>query len=309
MDILERIVQVLPRLKTKLQLTCLIALIGGIIATRSLRPSAVLAQISAGAIGVLFLIFGQVFGGLGQVRPQERAQLISRLFVIFVVFILALVLLTGIFLARGGNSASQPSQTTAVAADPALYDVGTNVVLAFSKDKAINQLADKLAQERVARDQIREPIRSVYSGLLRLRELRLGFRGALEARIALIDGKATQKQLDNNLQVLSAAAAGVFDAMRIVGRNFEAIAVDLDLQEPALATAFGRYFMRNTNIFQGDSFASTWKDKSSGELRELLRQLDDNTLLLNSSLDDLRGVVKKFFPDLGDLYAPFNRPR
>lgn len=103
MDLLAKLAETLPKVKTKLQLTGLIALVGGIIATHAARPEALLAQISAGAIGVLFLVFGQVFGSLGQVESQERAKLIFRLFLVFIVFILALVLLTSVFLAREGN--------------------------------------------------------------------------------------------------------------------------------------------------------------------------------------------------------------
>ena len=300
MDALERLAQVLPKLKTKLQLTGLIALVGGVIATRAVRPSAVLAQISAGAIGVLFLIFGQVFSSLGQVRPDQRAQLIYRLFIIFVVFILALVLLTGVFLVHGGNSPSQPSQII-TPAQRTRQELGVTLVFAMSQDGTIKQISDRLTREAAARDKIKTPLRNFYSGLLNLKENRREFRSFLEARIALIEGKAEEKQLNDNLGLLRLADDVVLSGLRSVKLAFQDIQVDLDMEDPNLSAAFPSYVLSNIGIFKS---STNWDDKSSDELRDLLRQLDANTLLLDSLLDDLRALVRKFFPDLGDLYEP-----
>lgn len=124
MDWITRLAVNLPKLKTKLQLTGLIALVGGTIATRAIRPDALLAQICAGAIGVLFLVFGQVFSSLGQVEQRERATLVLRLFIIFIVFILALVLMTGIFLASAAPTGKQSSQHVEASGDCSVANSG-----------------------------------------------------------------------------------------------------------------------------------------------------------------------------------------
>lgn len=64
MDFFGRIVGALPRLRTKLSVTGLIVAVAGYIATRAVEPSAIQAQISVAALGIVFLVFAQAFHGI-----------------------------------------------------------------------------------------------------------------------------------------------------------------------------------------------------------------------------------------------------
>ena len=95
---LAQIARVLPNLRNRFALIGLVVTVAGFVATRVVAPEYVHAQIAAGAIGVLFLVFGQVFHHLGSFPEAERTQLITRLFLVFVALVLALIGLTGYFL-------------------------------------------------------------------------------------------------------------------------------------------------------------------------------------------------------------------
>jgi hypothetical protein len=95
MAFLDTLVGVLPRIKTRLQYSGLLVAVAGFIATKAISPNAVSAQISAGAVGILFIVFGQVFARLESFPTQERTKLILWLFVLFALFTLGLVGLTG----------------------------------------------------------------------------------------------------------------------------------------------------------------------------------------------------------------------
>jgi hypothetical protein len=107
MDFLTRLVNILPRLRNRFALTGLLIMVAAFVATRAVAPDAIQAQVSAGAIGVLFLVFGQVFHQLASFPAKDRADLVTRLFALFVVLIVALVTITGYFLrsAAGAHSA------------------------------------------------------------------------------------------------------------------------------------------------------------------------------------------------------------
>jgi NADH:ubiquinone oxidoreductase subunit 6 (subunit J) len=95
---LSRLATVLPRVRNKLAVAGVLISVAGFVATRSVDPDAVHAQVSAGAIGVLFLIFGQVFHHLASFPEGDRLRLITRLFGLFVILVLALLVITGLFL-------------------------------------------------------------------------------------------------------------------------------------------------------------------------------------------------------------------
>ena len=98
------VVEALPKLRTKLQLTGLIVAIAAIVATRAVAPQALNAQLSAGAVGVLFIVFGQVFSSIKDFPEQERSRLVLLLFGIFCIFVLALIVVTGFFVSRAAET-------------------------------------------------------------------------------------------------------------------------------------------------------------------------------------------------------------
>jgi hypothetical protein len=72
-------------------LTGLIVGVAAFVAVRFAAPDAVVAQICAGSIGVLFLIFGQIFQAISHFPERDRVKLVITLFITFLVFILCLV--------------------------------------------------------------------------------------------------------------------------------------------------------------------------------------------------------------------------
>jgi hypothetical protein len=85
------LIQALPTIKTKFQLTGLLVGVAAFVAVRFAAPDAVVAQICAGSIGVLFLIFGQLFQAIPNFPAPDRVKLVITLFIAFLLFILCLV--------------------------------------------------------------------------------------------------------------------------------------------------------------------------------------------------------------------------
>lgn len=105
----EKFVNLIPRIKTPIQLAGLALAIAAVIAIRSVVPGATKAQISAGAIGVVFLVFGQVFAALGSFPQKDRVKLVVSLFSIFCAFVIALVVVTSILVAKTMESVDTDS--------------------------------------------------------------------------------------------------------------------------------------------------------------------------------------------------------
>jgi hypothetical protein len=97
-----KLLEVLPNIRTRLQLSGLVVAVAAVVATRAVVPQAVNAQLSAGAIGVLFIVFGQVFSSLKDFPEHERSRLVLVLFGFFCVFVVTLVVTTGLFVSRAG---------------------------------------------------------------------------------------------------------------------------------------------------------------------------------------------------------------
>jgi hypothetical protein len=111
MSIWTSLAQGLPKLKTRLQLTGLVILVGGFLVARSVAPEEVHAQICVGVIGVLFLVFGQVFNAIRDIPELERARLLFRLFLVFAVLVVALIVATGYFLVQGSTMRATREKT------------------------------------------------------------------------------------------------------------------------------------------------------------------------------------------------------
>jgi hypothetical protein len=104
---LSRLAGLLPRIKTRLQLSGLAIAVGAWVAVRTISPNALKAQISAGAIGIAFVVFGQVFSALGTFEAAQRAKLIIALFVIFCIFVLSLIVVTSLFVLNAERSTAE----------------------------------------------------------------------------------------------------------------------------------------------------------------------------------------------------------
>src|ERR1044071_1938508 len=85
------IIKALPGVKNKFQLTGLIVSVAAFVAVRFADPNAVVAQVCAGAIGILFLIFGQIFQAIPHFPEHDRVKLVITLFIAFLLFTLSLV--------------------------------------------------------------------------------------------------------------------------------------------------------------------------------------------------------------------------
>lgn len=96
----ESLIKALPRLRNQFGLVGFIVAIGAFVAVRTIAPGSIHAQISAGSIGVCFIIFGQVFYFLKDIPEDDRAKLIIRMFIIFCVFTLSLIAATAYFIIK-----------------------------------------------------------------------------------------------------------------------------------------------------------------------------------------------------------------
>src|SRR5205809_6732039 len=78
---LTEIIKILPAIKSKFQLTGMIVGIAAFVAVRVASPDAIVAQVCAGTIGVLFLIFGQIFQPIPSFPEHDSVKLDITLFV------------------------------------------------------------------------------------------------------------------------------------------------------------------------------------------------------------------------------------
>jgi hypothetical protein len=93
-----QLLNALPSLRNKFAVTGVIVAVAGYIATRAVDPSAIQAQISIAALGIIFLVFGLAFHAIESFPAQKRSSLILSLFVLFSLLVLALIGATGYFL-------------------------------------------------------------------------------------------------------------------------------------------------------------------------------------------------------------------
>jgi uncharacterized protein YjbI with pentapeptide repeats len=196
MDWIDQLARVLPKLKTQLQLTGFIVLIVGVVATRVVAPDQIHAQISAGAIGIVILVFAQIFRYLKDFPLEERVRLILVLFIAFIVFILALVGMTGYFISRSSHqsnlntnsnqnsspnpSASSPTIQGSLTTDPNSNGTisGVSRELAESYKTALEQFGSKEASiqlggiyslAKIANEskELHWPIIAIFTGYVR----------------------------------------------------------------------------------------------------------------------------------------------
>lgn len=76
MAVFEKLVEVLPRIKTKIQLIGLIVIVGGVITTRSLAPEQLPVAFIIGGVGILFVAYAQIFPSLKDFPENQRVFLI-----------------------------------------------------------------------------------------------------------------------------------------------------------------------------------------------------------------------------------------
>src|SRR5690348_6434717 len=91
-------IEAIPRLRTKIQLTGFIVLIVAVMIVRVISPNNTKAMLSAGAIGVSLVIFGQIFQFLHLFPENQRVFLVLMLFFMFACFSAVMVILTANFI-------------------------------------------------------------------------------------------------------------------------------------------------------------------------------------------------------------------
>lgn len=93
-NILDKLVDVLPKLRNQFSFVGFVVMIGAFVAVRKVAPDALPAQITAGSIGVTIIIFGQVFYYLRLIREGQRAWFILAMFAVFCGFMISLTTIT-----------------------------------------------------------------------------------------------------------------------------------------------------------------------------------------------------------------------
>jgi hypothetical protein len=100
-------VEVLPRIRTKIQLTGLAVAIVGFVMIRLASPDAVRAQLAAGSIGICLVVFAQIFHFMEAFPARSRVTLVIAIFFAFLIFTLLMAGIVSVEL----KPASIPEQT------------------------------------------------------------------------------------------------------------------------------------------------------------------------------------------------------
>lgn len=83
----EKVIETLPRIRTKIQLTGLVVTIVGYILVQATNPEApISAQLAVGSIGIVIIVFAQIFHFLKDFPENSRLTLVLSLFIIFILY-------------------------------------------------------------------------------------------------------------------------------------------------------------------------------------------------------------------------------
>jgi tetratricopeptide (TPR) repeat protein len=135
-DLLGFAKDVLPKIKTRIQLSGLIVTLVVVFLIRAFAPENTPAQICGGMIGICIIIFTLVFNFLSEFPEGDRARVVLTLFIVFSVTIVTLVALTGYFLLMDSSRAYS-----------ALYDTAKKQL--EEKEDALNADLKKLAERKI----------------------------------------------------------------------------------------------------------------------------------------------------------------
>jgi len=92
----------LPRLRTRTQLTGLVLVVAGFIASTQVARQFLPGTIAVGIVGVFFLIFGQLFSSLEHFPQKDRKQVVLIVIGLFV-FLVSGVSVAGAVLTLKGH--------------------------------------------------------------------------------------------------------------------------------------------------------------------------------------------------------------
>ncbi len=96
----EKLSRLLPKIKTKLQLSGLALGFAFALSVRFAKPGDNLALITAGSVGISLIIFGQIFHFLKDFSVRDRPKVFLISFALFCVFTLSLLIITGLLLRK-----------------------------------------------------------------------------------------------------------------------------------------------------------------------------------------------------------------
>lgn len=85
-ELAAKLIEILPRIRTKIQLTGLAVAIVGFLLIRVASPTALSAQLTLGSIGIVLIVFAQVFHFLKDFPAKSRLTLVLALFFGFLFF-------------------------------------------------------------------------------------------------------------------------------------------------------------------------------------------------------------------------------
>ncbi|MGK7057861.1 tetratricopeptide repeat protein [Bradyrhizobium sp. 1050_B9_N1_2] len=110
--VLSNLANVLPNIKTPIQLSGLVATAVVFLLVRTAAPENVPAQVSGGLIGVCIIAFTLVFNFLHLFASRDRPKVILTMFVVFCVVVVVLVLITGYLVLSERRERASASQRT-----------------------------------------------------------------------------------------------------------------------------------------------------------------------------------------------------
>jgi hypothetical protein len=91
---LTKFVHDIRKRRLSVSLIGVVVLIGAVVSTYRIDPENLQAQLASGAIGIIVIIFGQLFYFLEKIREKDRAKVLLGMFIICAVLILALTAFT-----------------------------------------------------------------------------------------------------------------------------------------------------------------------------------------------------------------------
>ena len=114
-EIGAKLLDVIPRLQNRIQLTGLLVVVALIALIYSISPDNLLAQVIAGLMGGVIIIFPLAFNFLGHIPKEDRAIMVTRMFFAFIFTIVFLGIVTTLIILNSNTVSTARIEERAVA--------------------------------------------------------------------------------------------------------------------------------------------------------------------------------------------------
>jgi hypothetical protein len=171
-DALSRLIGILPKIRTPIQVSGLAITVVAVVATRIWVPGSAYTQIVTGLLGLLFLFFSQMFAYLDVISPNARASFLLkglRTVLLFgmgylVIFVAAEFLMSTRSLAH--DQKAPDNRITYSTAEQRLIDIHSDLWVLRDKYRSLSKSSSKSSIQEVNRtaDKLAERMNNVNDG-------------------------------------------------------------------------------------------------------------------------------------------------